>query len=309
MGVRGCHDERVSCLSRRSLGALVFLCLLGAACTDDGGFAATTTTSVSPTTLATSISPGDETPDRGVWPVDPAELTGDQPATWEVEVLSVIPHDPQSYTQGLELSGDVLVESVGRYGQSEIRLVEPLTGDVLNATDLADDHFGEGATVVGSTIIQLTWREGIALVWSLADLALLDQFTYAGEGWGLCAQPDRLVMSDGSSTLTFRDRDDFGALGTIGVTRSGIPVERLNELECVDDFVMANVYLSDEIVVIDPDDGRVVATVDASALGDVIDRPDDDGAVLNGIARWTDDSLVLGGKWWPAMAEVRFVTG
>ena len=244
----------------------------------------------------------------GVWPVDPTELTGEQPQLWAVQVLAVLPHDRDSFTQGLELSGEVLVESTGRYGQSEIRLVDPVSGDVLASARLDDGEFGEGATVVGSTIIQLTWREGMAHVWSLDDLTPLGQFAYIGEGWGLCAQPDRLIMSDGSSTLTFRDRDDFRPLGTVDVTRGGVPVPGLNELECVDGFVLANVFQSDTLVVIDPANGRVIAIVDASRLNLVIDRPSDDDAVLNGIARWTDDSFVLGGKLWPEMAEVRLVS-
>lgn len=281
-----------------------------AACADDSD-PSSAVSSASPTVTewAGDTSDTSDTSDFGIWPTDPALLSGDAPALWTIEVVSVLPHDADSYTQGLELAGDVLVESRGRYGKSEIRLVDPTTGDIRASTALRKNEFGEGATVVGSTIIQLTWKAEVAYVWSLADLTLLDQFGYIGEGWGLCAQPDRLVMSNGSSTLTFRDPIDFQPLGTVDVTQNGLPVPFLNELECVDGLVLANIFRSDLIVVIEPSTGQVVASVDASQLNAVIDRPSANGAVLNGIARWTNDSLVLGGKWWPQMAVVRLTDG
>lgn len=300
-----CHYDRVvhSPISR-SLTIALTLAFLVAGCSDDSGHSSATSLSA-----PTETKRAGATSEFGIWPNDPTLLNGDAPALWTIEVVDVLPHDADSYTQGLELAGDVLVESRGRYGNSEIRLVDPTTGDIRVSAALGDKEFGEGATVVGSTIIQLTWQEEIAYVWSLDDLTLLDQFSYIGEGWGLCAQSDRLVMSNGSSTLTFRDPTDFHPIDTIDVTLNGAPVPLLNELECVDGFVFANLFRSDLIVVINPDTGKVVASVDASPLNAVIHRPSDNGAVLNGVARWTDDSLILGGKWWPEMAVVRLITG
>ena len=301
-----CHYDRVpSHLFHRSIGLAVLLLAVAGSCSGDSNPASGPGTS--PTVSLAVAERGDEVRDFGVWPTDPALLSGDDPAVWAIEVVGLMPHDPDSYTQGLELAGDVFVESRGRYSESEIRLVDPASGEVTASAALDSGQFGEGATVVGSTIIQLTWREEVALVWSLEDLTLLDQHNYIGEGWGLCAESDRLVMSDGSSTLTFRDPVDFRLIDTIEVTQRGAPVFGLNELECVDGFVLANIFQSDIIVVIEPGSGFVVASIDASRLNLVIDRPIDEGAVLNGIAHWSDDSFVLGGKWWPEMAEVRLV--
>lgn len=266
-----------------------------------------TSSSDEPTASPAVVESEPEERPFGIWPTDP-ELFGHGPAAaWGIEVIAVLPHDSGSFTQGLELAGDVLVESSGRYGESEVRLVDPTTGAVRASATLNNDEFGEGVTVVGDTIIQLTWREEVAHIWTLDDLTPLGKFHYTGEGWGLCAESDRLIMSNGSSMLTFRDREDFRVLGAIEVTQGGAPVALLNELECVDGFVIANVFESDLIIVIDPETGVVVATVDASPLNPVIQRPDNTSAVLNGIAVWSDDSLVLGGKWWPEFAEVRLI--
>lgn len=288
---------------RRSATVILALAVFGGACSGDSG------NSSSSATVSLAVTErGDDIRDFGIWPIDPALLDGSAPELWAIEVLDVLPHDAESFIQGLELSDGVFVESRGWYDDSEIRLVDPPTGEVIASASLDGDDFGEGATVVGSTIIQLTWLAEVAYVWSLEDLTLIDQYAYIGEGWGLCAESDRLVMSDGSATLTFRDSTDFHTIGTVEVTRAGVPVPLLNELECVDGFVLANVYKSDSLVVIEPDTGQVVASVDASRLNLVIDRPQDDDAVLNGIAQWSDDSLMLGGKWWPEVAEVRLVT-
>jgi glutaminyl-peptide cyclotransferase len=114
-------------------------------------------------------------------------------------------------------------------------------------------------------------------------------------------------MSDGTSTLRFRDRDTFVEIGSVEVTLEGTPLAQLNELECVDGHVYANVWHTDTIVRIDPDNGEVRATIDASGLLTPDERPDPE-AVLNGIAHDAKaDTFFLTGKWWPAMFEVRFV--
>jgi glutamine cyclotransferase len=192
----------------------------------------------------------------------------------------------------------VLVESTGRYGRSDRRRVDLATGEVLASEPLPDDHFGEGLTVVGDRLIQLTWQEGIAHVADADTLAPLDTWRYDGEGWGLCHDGDRLVMSDGSATLRFRDADTFTETGAIEVTRDGEPVTRLNELEC-------NVWGATDIVAIDPASGEVRAVVDASAL--VPDGVDGD-AVLNGIARRPGrETFWLTGKLWPVLYEVELI--
>ncbi len=230
-----------------------------------------------------------------------------QSPTVALEMLAIepLPHDPDAFTQGLVWSEGLLYESTGLYGESTIRIVEPETGRVIQSRDLDPEYFGEGLALVGDRLIQLTWKEEVALIWDVMTLEPLGTFEYEGEGWGLCAQPERLVMSDGSSWLTFRDPVTFQALGRVEVVWRGEPVERINELECVEDLVFANVWLTEEIVVIRPETGEVVGRVDAAPLVGMLSDPG--GAdVLNGIAYDPDTmSFILAGKLWSEIFRVR----
>lgn len=227
---------------------------------------------------------------------------------YRLEVLSTIPHDPDAFTQGLEIHDGVFVESTGQYGDSQARLVG-FDGEELLAVEIDGQFFAEGLTRVGDRLIQLTWREGTAFVRDAETLAEVDRFTYEGEGWGLCHDGNRLVMSDGSSTLTFRDPESFDVVGSVDVTLDGDDVDMLNELECVAGHVLANRWLTTEIVIIDPTSGSVVGVVDAS---DLVDRLSSTAGidVLNGIA-YDEESgaLYLTGKYWPEIFSVRLVEG
>lgn len=250
---------------------------------------------------------------------DPAPAGDGGPAPGEVERLRVevidsYPHDTAAFTQGLELYEGLLYEGTGLYGQSEIRVVDPETGEVHQSEPLPAETFGEGLTRVGDRIWQLTWMEQTAFLRSRTTLAELERVGYTGEGWGLCYdQPrDRLVMSDGTPQLTFRDPASFEPAGTVTVTRDGEPLAQINELECVGDRVWANIWQTDEIVRINPESGAVDAVVDASGL---LTPQEQAGAdVLNGIAAAGgfngagDDSFLITGKLWPRMFLVRFVS-
>ncbi|MFL6127309.1 glutaminyl-peptide cyclotransferase [Actinophytocola sp.] len=232
-----------------------------------------------------------------------------------VDVLGKIPHDRQAFTEGFELADGVLYESTGLEGRSSIRTVDPGTGRVTRTVDLAADLFGEGITVVGDSIWQLTWQNGVAIRRDRHTLVEEDRASYEGEGWGICHDQaaNRLIMSDGTDRLTFRDVDTFAVTGGVDVRGTdGEPVTRINELECVPDEnghaqVWANIWQTDQIVRIDPGSGKVAATVDLQGLLPEADRAGVD--VLNGIAHipGTDEFLVTG-KLWPTMFRVRFVT-
>ncbi len=223
------------------------------------------------------------------------------------EVLADLPHDTSAFTQGLELVDGVLYEGTGREGSSELRETDPKTGVVARSTALPAEFFGEGITVVDGSVWQITWQNGVAIEHDRATLAERRRVTYEGEGWGLCHddKANRLVMSDGTDKLTFRDPTTFQANGEVRVNGEGGPVSNLNELECVDGAVYANVWQTDEIVRIDPATGRVPAVADLSGLL----RPEERAGVdvLNGIANvpGTDEFLVTG-KLWPKMFSVRF---
>lgn len=221
------------------------------------------------------------------------------------EVLAELPHDPAAFTQGFEVAGEALYEGTGLAGQSQLRELDPSTGAVRRSVPMPDGMFGEGITVVGNRIWQLTYTEGMALEWDRDSFTLLRQVPFTGEGWGLCLDGDTLVRSDGTDRLHFHDPATFVETGFVAVARDGVPVARLNELECVDGQVWANVWQTDEIVRIDPSDGRVTAVVDATGLLDAARRAGTD--VLNGIAAVGDGEFLLTGKRWPATFRVHFV--
>lgn len=217
------------------------------------------------------------------------------------DVVEMLNHDTNAFTQGLEISDGRLFESTGIIGESTIRELDLATGDVIRTTQVPE-VFAEGLTIVGDTAIQLTWQSQIAYRYELDTFEVIETYDYDGEGWGLCNATEgsgNLVMSDGSSLLEFRDPDTFESVGSVEVLFDGAPVENLNELECVGDTVWANIWLTDLIIEIDPNTGAVITVIDAAEL-----RPDtttnSTGAVLNGLAYdATTDTMLVTGKLWP----------
>ncbi|MEE3269949.1 MAG: glutaminyl-peptide cyclotransferase [Candidatus Thermoplasmatota archaeon] len=223
-----------------------------------------------------------------------------QTPTTEMTVISTHSHDPSAFTQGLEMHDGFLYESTGLYGNSSLRQVDPVSGEVLRITMLGEAYFGEGLTIVNDSIYVLTWKQGKALVFDIDSFNLVANFSYSGEGWGLCFDGTHLVMSNGTSELSFRNPTDFSTVSTVKVRDGGVEVDLLNELECVGETVYANVWGSDLIVAIEKSSGTVIQTIDASFLS--IGEPDDPNAVLNGIAYVVDsDAFLLTGKNWSSM--------
>jgi len=233
-----------------------------------------------------------------------------QPATpadkLRLRVVRTFPHDARAFTQGLLFFDGKFYESTGLLGRSSLRRVDPESGVVEDRVDLPVDVFGEGLARVGGRLIQLTWQNGRAFVWNLASLRKEKQLTYQGEGWGLCFDGRRLIMSDGSDRLAVRDPESFAKLGEILVRRAGQPVRNLNELECVEGLVYANVWQDKHVARIDARTGQVTGWIDASGL---LSPEEERGAdVLNGIAYLPDTGhLALTGKLWPRIFEVEIV--
>jgi glutaminyl-peptide cyclotransferase len=214
-------------------------------------------------------------------------------------------HDSEAFTQGLEMHDGSLYESTGLYGHSSLREVDPLSGQVIRQTELDESLFAEGITVVGDSIVMLTWKEGVALVFDIESLTVIANHTYSGEGWGLCYDGTHLVMSNGSSELAFRNPEDFTLVSILRVTDQGNEVNLLNELECVGQTVYANVWGSDSIIAIDKSTGEVGLTIDASMFAE--NESDGYNNVLNGIAYVSEqDAFLITGKNWTSMHLVLF---
>ncbi len=223
----------------------------------------------------------------------------------KVEVHRTIPHDPKAYTQGLVWWNGSLYESTGRYGHSELRRLDPVTGEIQQRVAIPVLYFGEGLGRFQDRLIMLTWRAELAFAFDLESFDRLGTIAYRGQGWGLCHDGQRFVMSDGSSRLRFRDSESFELLGSVVVTLAGRPLGYLNELECVAGAVYANVYQRDFLVRIDPSSGRVTQRIDASAL--LTPQQAARADVLNGVAHDPEaNRFYLTGKLWPVMFEATF---
>lgn len=235
----------------------------------------------------------------------------DHDPSWEL--IERYPHDTDSFTQGLELMGERIYESSGRYGKSwvEYRPAPDRTGaaardpSTWHRRTLPQEWFAEGLTLFNNELYVLTWRAGRALVLDPDTLATRRIHRYSGEGWGLTNDGYQLIMSDGSSTLRFINPENFEVRRQLTVTEQGQPLNQLNELEWAEGWILANLWLSDDVVVIDPETGVVAQRLRLAALYPRHQRgPGVD--VLNGLA-WDaeDGSLLLTGKLWPELYRLR----
>ncbi|MGC4084871.1 MAG: glutaminyl-peptide cyclotransferase [Vicinamibacterales bacterium] len=219
-------------------------------------------------------------------------------------VVHTYPHDRDAFTQGLQVVDGLFYEGTGLNGRSSIRKVKIETGQVLQKKDVPAQYFGEGITVRGSEIFQLTWQTGVALVYDKTTFTQKRTHKYAGEGWGLTQDKTTLIMSDGSEYLRIIDPTTFTEKNRVRVMAAGQPLKNLNELEYVKGEVLANVWQTDYVARIDPATGRVNSYIDFRGLLTPREREGTD--VLNGIAYdEATDRLFITGKLWPRVFEVR----
>ena len=228
-----------------------------------------------------------------------------QPDKLGYQIVSTRPHDGTAYTQGLQLLNSRLFESTGQYGASTVRELEPVTGKILRKRPLAKSVFGEGLSVIGNEMWVLTWKENTVYVLEPETFKPIRTHTYPGEGWGLTTDGKQLVMSDGSSTLKFINPKDFSVTKTLEVKDGNSPVLMLNELEWVDGQIFANIYLTNKIARISPEDGQVTGWLDLTGLKNQLTDAGQ-AEVLNGIA-WDKSTghLLVTGKYWPQMFEIK----
>jgi glutamine cyclotransferase len=229
------------------------------------------------------------------------------PKYYTYQIVEIFPHDENAFTQGLFFEGGLFLESTGRYGNSSVRKVDPPTGDIVKMHELPDQFFGEGLTVVGNHIIQLTWRSKVGFVYDKESLELQKEFSYQTEGWGITYDGNRLIMSDGSAKLFFLDVKTFEQIGTVEVFDRDTPITRLNELEFIHGEIFANVWGTESIVRINPQTGEVTGWISLQGLldRDTLSRPVD---VLNGIAYdEINNRIFVTGKLWPKIFHITLV--
>lgn len=225
---------------------------------------------------------------------------------YSLEVVAEYPHDTESYTQGLFFNDGQMYESTGLHGKSTFRMVDMQTGKALKRLDFDDKYFVEGSVMWKGNLYILTWETKMAFIYDAATLEYKSSWKYPREGWGITTDGKQLIASDGSAYLYFMN-ENFALDRKVRVTIEDRPIRFINELEYIDGKIWANVYTSDEIVIINPKDGKIQGVVDCRGLlPKELRTPTTD--VLNGIAyNPADGKIYLTGKNWPKLYEVRLV--
>ncbi len=224
---------------------------------------------------------------------------------YRAHVLEEYPHMTDAYTQGLFFHDGVLYETTGQWGESSLRTVDVASGEPLSRQNFSRKYFVEGSAILDSTLYILTWTNKMVFLYDAATLEYRSTIAYNREGWGLTTDGHQLIASDGSASLFFLDRE-LKLIRRLPVRLNGKPVRFLNELEWIDGKIWANVYTTDKIVIINPEDGNVEATVDCSGiLPAQLRGPDTD--VLNGIAVDAEGNIFITGKYWPRMYRIELI--
>ena len=235
-----------------------------------------------------------------------AQLAHRGPQVYGFKVVAAYPHDPMAYTQGLVIDRGRLYEGTGRYGASSIRRVDLASGRVEKIHAIDREYFGEGITILGNKLYEITWKSGLAFVYDLDTFNVVQTFQYQSEGWGLTHDGEHLIMSDGTATLRFLDPATFKTLREITVHDGDEPVTKLNELEFIEGEIWSNVWYDDRVARISPADGRVIGWIDLAEIYPHSARGSDD--VLNGIAYdAAKRKIYVTGKDWPQLYEIDVV--
>lgn len=244
--------------------------------------------------------------------VDAAEAPKVPQLNYSIE--NQYPHDITSFTEGLLFQDHKLYESTGGADnlpqtKSLFGEVDLKTGKILVKAELDKTvYFGEGIVFLNGKIYQLTYKNQIAFIYDSKSFKQIGTFNYANrEGWGMTTDGKYLIMSDGTSYLTYLDPTNYSVVKTLDVAENGYVVEKLNELEYIKGFIYANIWTTNTIVKIDPKTGDVVGKLDLTALAQDSKSKNPDALEMNGIAYDSlTNKILVTGKLWPNMYEIKF---
>lgn len=223
----------------------------------------------------------------------------------KINVISILPHDPESFTQGLVYHRGYLYESTGLNGESSLKKIELNSGKVIKRVELGKEYFGEGMTILGNKVYQLTWLNQTGFIYDLSSLKKTGKFSYQGEGWGLTTDGKSLILSNGTPVITFLNPGTFQVIRKINVRDGKMPVSNLNELEFIRNEIWANVFTTDVIARISPRTGKVLGWIDLGCLPALLPQSGKRD-VLNGIAFDKDNNRIfVTGKFWPGIFEIK----
>lgn len=229
------------------------------------------------------------------------------PKKYGYKVIHSYPHDREAFTQGLFYDKGSLFEGTGQESGSSLREVELETGKVLRQLNLSSSLFGEGITLYGEKIYQVTWTSKVGFVYDKSTFKLINKIYYQTQGWGLTTIKDQIVMSDGSNVIYFFEPETFTVVSRIEVYNNREKVDSLNELEYINGEIWANIWMSDRIARIDPASGKVLGYIDLKGILPESEQ-NHDTDVLNGIAYDQDGGRIfITGKKWPKLYEIRLI--
>ena len=230
-----------------------------------------------------------------------------EPILYNYQVVAEYPHNPSSFTQGLQYIDGELWEGTGEYGRSRLMRTELTSGKILESKANSKDEFGEGITVLGDKVYQITWLEGKMHIYDRKTMKHLSTHRYKGEGWGLTTDGEKLYMSDGTHAIRIINPATMKQERLIGVTLRGESLTHLNELEWIDGKIWANIYTTDYIAIINPENGVVEGVIRLSGLLPESERtPKTD--VLNGIAYdAVAKRIFVTGKNWSRLYEIKLI--
>ena len=240
-------------------------------------------------------------------------LAKDTPEIYTYEIMNTYPHDPAAYTQGLEFRGDTLYESTGKRGRSTLRKLDYKTGEILQKADMDKSVFGEGITILGDKVYQLTWQSGIGYVYDARSLEKIDTFNYgqSKEGWGLCNDGARLYKSDGTEKIWLLNPETLVEEDFIEIVTNKSIFNKANELEYVDGKIYSNVYQKESMMIIDAESGAIEGVINFGGLKSKVARGaewDDLNSVLNGVAYHKErGTFFVTGKNWNKLFEVKIL--
>jgi glutamine cyclotransferase len=235
-------------------------------------------------------------------------LSAAETPVYGYKLVNTYPHDPNAFTQGLVLDGGFLYEGTGLHGKSSLRRVDLKSGKILKLIQLDPAYFGEGITIIGNRIIQLTWKSRKGFVYNKVTFRRLAEFSFPTEGWGITFDGHHFILSDGTDVLYYLDPVKFKPVRSISIKDNGIPVQYLNELEYIKGEIYANIWGRDLIARISPKTGNVTGWIDLSELRTKLDR-NGDAEVLNGIGFNAEkNTLLITGKNWPKLFEIRITS-